>query len=243
MYIFEESSFLYFESTLLNILEFPTRIQENISYPELTPTKPLHDLTKKNVRFHWGQEQEEAFQQVKDRLCSDNLHMPYDTSLDTRLFIDSSPVGTRATVTQKHHIDNENDVWRPVYYTSRAWTPAEAGYDQIEHESNSILKGMHMNKIYTLGTHIEVVTDHAPLLPAYHTLNATKHLRVDRRRTKFLPFWHNVVYGPGINTAQVTHLLIQTSLKKKELTGLLRMTFSSSRSYRTISLKPSLWRF
>ena len=29
MYIFEELSFLYFKSALLNILEFPTRIQES----------------------------------------------------------------------------------------------------------------------------------------------------------------------------------------------------------------------
>ena len=46
----------------------------DISYPELT--KPLHDLTKKNVRFHWGQEQEEAFQQIKDRLCNDDIFVP-----------------------------------------------------------------------------------------------------------------------------------------------------------------------
>ena len=53
------------------------------SYPELT--KPLRDLTKTNVRFHWGQEQEEAFQRIKDRLCSDDVLVPYDTSLETRL--------------------------------------------------------------------------------------------------------------------------------------------------------------
>ena len=163
-------------------------------YPELI--KPLGDLTKKNVRIHWGQEQEEAFQQVKDRLCSDDILVSYDTSLETRLYVDSSPIGTQATVAQKYHIDNE-DVWRPVNYTSRPWTPAEAGYGQIERESNGILTGIHMNKMNTLGTHIEVVTDHAPLLPAYNTSNKPKQLRVDRHRIKLLPFWYNVVYEPG----------------------------------------------
>ena len=135
----------------------------DISYPELT--KPLRDLTKKKIRFHWGQEQEETFQQIKDRLCSDDILLPYDTSLETRLYFDSSPIGTQATVAQKHHINNE-DVWRPIHHTSRAWTPAEAGYGQIELKSNGILTGMHMNKMYILGTHIKVVTDHALLLPA-----------------------------------------------------------------------------
>ena len=121
---------------------------EDISYPELT--KPLRDLTKKNIRFHWGQEQKEAFQQIKDRLCSDDMLVPYDTGLERRLYVDSNTIGTQATVAQKHHINN--DVWRPVNHTSKAWTPAEAGYGQIERESNGILTGMHMNKMYTLGT-------------------------------------------------------------------------------------------
>ena len=166
----------------------------DISYPKLT--KPLCDLTKKNVRFHWGQEQEEAFQQIKDRLCSDDILVPYDTSLETRLYVNSSPTGTQATVAQKHQINNE-DVWFPVNNTSRAWTPAEAGYGQIERESNGILTGTHMNKIYTLGTQIEVVTDHAPLLPAYNPPNKPKQLRVDQHHTKLLPFQYNVVYEPG----------------------------------------------
>ena len=78
------------------------------SYSKLT--KPLCDLMKKNARFHWGQEQEEAFQQFKERLCSENVLVPYDTSLETRLHVDSSPVGTQATVAQKHDI---NDLLRP----------------------------------------------------------------------------------------------------------------------------------
>ena len=105
-------------------------------------------------------------------------------------------MGTQATVAQKHHIDHE-DVWHLVNYTSRAWTPAEAGYGQTERESNGILKGVHKNKMYTLGTHIEVVTNHAPLLPAYNAPNKPKQLRVDRYCTKLLPFRYNVVYEPG----------------------------------------------
>ena len=166
----------------------------NISYRELT--KSLRDLTKKNVRFHWGQDQEEAFQRIKDRLCSDDVLVPYETNLETRLSVDSSPGGTQATVAQKYHIDNE-DVRNPVKYTSRAWILADAGYGQIKLESNGILTGMHTKKMYTLGTHIEVVTDHAPLLPAYNAPNKPKQLRVDQHHTKLLPFRYNIVYEPG----------------------------------------------
>ena len=90
----------------------------------------------------------------------------YDTNCKTRLYVDSSPVGTQATLAQAHIVDGEL-YWRPVNYTSRSWTTAEAGYGQIERESNGILTGKYMNKMYTLGTHVEVVSDHQPLIPIY----------------------------------------------------------------------------
>ena len=85
-------------------------------------------------------------------------------------------------------------------HTSRAWTTAEAGYGQIERESNGILTGMYMNKMYTLGTHVEVVTDHQPLVSVYNQSSKPKQLRVDRHRTKLLPFQYTVIYEPGSKT-------------------------------------------
>ena len=76
-------------------------------------------------------------------MCSDTVIVPFDTNLKTRLYVDSSPVGTQATVAQEHMYENEL-VWRPSNHTSRAWTPTEANYGQIERESNGILTGMHV---------------------------------------------------------------------------------------------------
>jgi len=57
-----------------------------------------------------------------------------------------------------------------------------------------------MNKMYTLGTHVEVVTDHEPLVTIYNNPSKPKQLRVDRHRTKLLPFSYNVVYEEGTKT-------------------------------------------
>ena len=73
-------------------------------------------------------------------------------------------------------------------HTSRSWTATEAGYGQVERESNGTLAGMHMNKMYVLGTHTQVVTDHKPLLPLYNSPSKYKRIRVDRHRTKLLAF-------------------------------------------------------
>ena len=100
---------------------------------------------------------------------------------------------------QQHSIDGEEH-WRPVNYTSRPWTECESRYGQTERESNGILTGMCMNRMYTLGTEIEVVTDHKPLLPAYNSPGKPKQLRVDRHRTKLLPFRYSLTYEPGETT-------------------------------------------
>ena len=63
---------------------------------------------------------------------------------------------------------------------SRSWTATEAGYGQVERENNGSLTGMHMNKMYVLGTHMEVVADHKPLLPLYNSPSKPKRPRVDR---------------------------------------------------------------
>ena len=61
-------------------------------------------------------------------------------------------------------------------------------------------QGWIMNKMYVLGTHTEVVTDHKPLLPLYNSPSKPKQPRVDRHRTKLLAFDYTVIYEPGKDT-------------------------------------------
>ena len=167
------------------------------SYPVLT--EPLRRLTKKNARFVWGTKEKESFIKLKQRLCSESVMSPYETTRKTRLYVDSSPIGTQATLAQLHTHNNE-EVWKPVNHTSRAWTETESRYGQIERESNGILTGMMMNKMYTLGTDVEIVTDHKPLIPIYNATSRPKNLRIDRHRTKLLPFTYSIIHEPGVNS-------------------------------------------
>ena len=118
---------------------------------------------------------------------------PYDVNSKTRLYVDSSPVGTQASVAQLATVDGEEH-WRPVNHTSQPWTPKEAGYSQIERESNGVMTGMYMNKMYTMGAEVEVVTDHKPLIPIYNEQAKPKQLRVNNHKTKLLPFNYNMIY-------------------------------------------------
>ena len=51
--------------------------------------------------------------------------------------------------------------------------------------------------MYTLGTFVEIVTDHKPLIPLYNSATRPKNLRVDRHRTKLLPFTYKLIHEPG----------------------------------------------
>lgn len=59
-------------------------------------------------------------------------------------------------------------------------------------KSNRIVSGMHMNKRCTLVIHIEVVTDHAPLLTIYSSSFKPKQLYVSNQKNKLLSFQNHV---------------------------------------------------
>ena len=84
----------------------------------LTRNSRSHLQSKKNAKFYWGPNQSNAFQQLKVRLCSEDVLVPYDTKLPTRLYADSSPVGTQATVAQGNTSLTGEIPWRPVNHTS-----------------------------------------------------------------------------------------------------------------------------
>ena len=116
-------------------------------------------------------------------------------SLKTRLYLDSSSDGTQARVAQKRHIDKE-DVWRPVNYTSRAWASAEAGYGQIERESNGILTGMHKTRCILLAHMLRSwLIMHPFYLHTTHPTNPSSWELIALHQV--ITIWYNVVYEPG----------------------------------------------
>ena len=67
-----------------------------------------------------------AFEEIKHRQCSDRVLVPYDKRLNTWLYVDSSHIGTQATVAQCHII-NSKKFWRPVNHT-QSIIPREHGH-------------------------------------------------------------------------------------------------------------------
>ena len=64
---------------------------------------PLHDLTKKDTPWTWGSAQQEAFNAIKWKFCSELILKVYDPELPTCIKVDASGFAVGGILSQKHN--------------------------------------------------------------------------------------------------------------------------------------------
>ena len=116
--------------------------------------EPLRRLTNKDAEWSWEKEQKEAFEKIKELVTSSQVLGYYSQSKPLYLQCDASQSGLGCALLQEG---------RPICYASRALTPAETKYAQIEKEMLAIVFGMRRFHTYTFGRHTIVLSDHKPL--------------------------------------------------------------------------------
>ena len=84
-------------------------------------TRPLRELLGKESVWHWGDQQQEAFDSIKSQLTSAPVLAMFDPNRETILSADASSYGIGAVLLQKQ----DNGEFKPVAYKSRALTPTE----------------------------------------------------------------------------------------------------------------------
>jgi len=94
-------------------------------------TKSIRDLLHKGNQCTWGSEQQKAFEQIKSDLARAPVLALYDPNKETKVAADASSFGLGGVILQ---LQPDNS-WRPVSFISRAMTPTETRYAQIEKEA------------------------------------------------------------------------------------------------------------
>ena len=124
-------------------------------------TSPLRELTKKHVYFSWEPLHHQAFNRIKQELCTSKLISYYDPDLSTPTILqcDASKTGIGAWLRQSDSQGNEHI----VAMASRSLTDAESRYSNIERECLVVTYGLEKFEYYLLGRNVTIETDYSPL--------------------------------------------------------------------------------
>ncbi|GJX95098.1 putative reverse transcriptase domain-containing protein [Tanacetum coccineum] len=131
--------------------------------------KPMTELTQKNQKFDWGEEQEEAFQLLKQKLCVAPILALPEGSDDFVVYCDASIKGLGAVLMQRMKV---------IAYASRQLKIYEKNYTTHDLELGAVVFALKIWRHYLYGTKCVVFTDHKSL---QHILDQ-KDLNMRQRR-------------------------------------------------------------
>lgn len=112
-------------------------------------------LTRKDVQFSWGSEQESARQKIISTLTNAPVLAIFDPNLPVEVHTDASSLGYGAILLQIH----EGSIKRVVAYYSQVTKGAESKYHSYELETLAVVKALRHFRHYLVGKHFTVVTD------------------------------------------------------------------------------------
>ncbi len=150
---------------------------------------PLRELLKKEAEFHWGEDQNQSFEQLKKAVCSSPVLKYYDVTAPILLSTDASKDGLGACIMQSD---------RPVAYASRSLTSAQKNsYSQLEKELVGIVFGCKRFHEYIHGKTVQVETDHKPLVSIFKKNISQLTPRVQKMILQLKRYDLEVTYKPG----------------------------------------------
>ncbi|GJW60982.1 putative reverse transcriptase domain-containing protein [Tanacetum coccineum] len=117
-------------------------------------SKPLTKLTQKNKPYVWGDDEEEAFQTLKLKLCSAPILSLPEGSEDFVVYCDASLKGFGAILMQREKV---------IAYASRQLRKNEENYTTHDLELGAVVFALRLWRHYLYGTKCTVYTDHKSL--------------------------------------------------------------------------------
>ena len=158
--------------SFLGSVQFYSKFIANLA----TMAEPLYRLTKKGTLWKWDQEEQSAFEQLKQVLSSDQVLVHFDINKPIGLSCDASNVGIGAVLFHRFPDGSE----RPIANVSKTLTVAERNYSQIHKEALAIIFGLRKFYQYIYGQKFILVTDHKPLTALFSQSKGTPLLAANR---------------------------------------------------------------
>jgi hypothetical protein len=152
--------------------------------------KPLTTLIRKNQEFLWVPNQQEAFDNLKNGLCTTPVLAFPDFSRPFILTSDARKIAVAAVLSQV-----QDGVERPIAYASRQLNRAEQNYSASEAELLAVVWAAKFFRCYLFGRHFVVRTDHAAL--TYLTKFSDQNARLARWALKLSELYFTIEHRAG----------------------------------------------
>lgn len=163
-------------------------------------TACIAHLTRKDAKFDWGVEQENARKELIAILTSDPVLAIFDPILPTEVHTDASSLGYGAVLIQTH----TGNYKRVVAYFSKGTQGAQSRYHSYELETLAVVKALENFRHYLIGIQFKVVTD----CNALKSTQRKKDLvpRVARWWAYLQDFTFTIEYRKGVMMAHADYL-------------------------------------
>ena len=153
---------------------------------------PLFQLKKKGVKWEFTEERLQAFNQLKEALCSAPVLRHPDFTKEFILTTDASGYGLGATLSQIGEDGEEH----PISYASRTLKEEEMRYPPIDREALGVLWAVIHYEEYLEGNHFTIYTDHKPLVTLMIKAEPAKRLAHYAMQLEHFTF--TIKYKPGV---------------------------------------------
>jgi hypothetical protein len=184
--------------------------------------RPLLNLTKKSTPWHWEARQQQAFDELKDRMCSKPVLKQPDFTKKFYLQVDASAYGVGAVLSQEGDITTTSlakhsaPTLHPTAYYSATFTPTERNYDIYERELLAIMKSLAHWRPYLGWTRepFTILTDHANL--QYWKAPKNLNRRTARWHADLQEYDYEIKHIPGSTNIPADALLRPPGVDKGE---------------------------
>jgi hypothetical protein len=176
--------------------------------------KPISALCGKGVPFVWGDEQQQAFENLKDACCAAPVLSFVSPDQELLLTTDASSLGIGGLLEQV----DASGVRSPIGYLSKAFDSTQCNWTTIEQESYAIFYAMQKWQHFLLGRKFHVFTDHKNLVYV-HTSTTPKVVRWRLQMQEFDFTIHHIAGSENV-TADCLSRLLHTPAVEQACAGL-----------------------
>jgi len=155
-------------------------------------TYVLRDLVKKESDFCWMANHEAVFEALKEEICRNVTLNYFDPTLPTKVQVDASKKGLGAALIQ---VDSGKE--KIIAFASKALTPVEERYANIEREMLAVVFGAERFHTFLYGSTFIIESDHKPLESIQLKNLAQAPPRLQRMLLRLQAYDMTIKYRPG----------------------------------------------